>query len=117
MYSDTGGKQNEDIVCHGDDLSFEFRDADGKESEVNAVEFAQIIKESKTYHGGNIRLISCNSGTGDGIAAQIVADTLGVSVIAPTEYVFVDSNGKMLVSSDGIKEDGEWKVFYPKTKK
>ena len=112
-------KNYTDIVCHGDPYSIVFKDSDGKESNISAKEFVEILKKSKSYTGGKIRLIACQTGAGDGIVPQYIANELGVEVLAPTEIVNVDFTGQMILADDeqnakeGI-ETGIWKSFYPK---
>lgn len=102
-------KNYEDVVCHADKYSFVFKDANGKESNVSAVEFAHIIKETPTYHGGNIRLISCEAGAKDGVVAQAVADELQVRVLAASDVVSVYSDGVM-----SIDNNGKWIEYLPR---
>lgn len=111
----------EDIVVHGNPYGFTFRNADGKEETISAEEFCELIKNNPNYKGGNIRLISCQVGYGDGIVPQYIADKLGVIVLAPTEIVTVFSDGEMIVANSdydakmGI-ETGDWIPFEPSEK-
>lgn len=43
----------EDIVCHGNEYGFCFKDADEKESNVSAKEFCEMLEENPNYKGGN----------------------------------------------------------------
>lgn len=104
----------EDVVVHGDMYGFVFKNADGEESTVSVREFAHILKESGLYNGGDIRLISCETGKTGSLAAQGLADELGVNVLAPTDVVYIYADGKMIVSSDGYTNDGEWVIFEPR---
>ena len=109
----------EDIICHGDSIGLVYRDADGKETNVSAKEFVAILKQDPNYKGGNIRLVSCETGAGEKSVAQYIANTLNVEVLAPTEKVFVDSDGKMIVTNSRSKaaqrvNTGYWKLFKPK---
>ncbi len=103
----------EDVVVHGDTIGFSFKDADENESAVTPLEFADILRKSGLYKGGNIRLISCEAGKNGAITAQWLANELGVQIMAPTELVYVYPDGRMIVSSDGLTEDGEWVIFKP----
>ena len=111
----------EDIVSHGDEYSIVFKDTNGNESNVSAKEFVEFLKQDENYKGGNIRLISCETGKGDGIVPQYIANELGVDVLAPTDLVWVFDDGEMYVAYDmdnalaGINT-GEWKLFKPKRK-
>lgn len=57
---------------------------------------------SFNYSGGNIRIISCQAGAKPNGAAQRLANELQAVVLAPTETVNVDENGKMFVSDNDI---------------
>jgi len=102
----------EDIVIHGDESGFELRDLnDDVASKYTPREFAEMLREDPNYHGGDIRLISCQSGKGDTSAAQMLSNQLGVNVLAPNDVVFVDINGNISI---GEENDGEWILFKPK---
>lgn len=48
----------EDMVIHGDKTGFAYFDKSGKELYYTVREFAEILKSSGLYQGGNIRLWS-----------------------------------------------------------
>ena len=73
------------------------KDADGNESELMPRGFAEIIRESGLYHGGDIRLISCETGKDGSLTAQLFANEMGVRVMAPSDTVFVHPDGSMFV--------------------
>lgn len=124
----------EDFTCHADPDKF-YIDLKGNGSaedfvELTAEEFAEAIRNSKSYSGGNIRIISCQAGAKKDGAAQRLANELNVNVYAPTEIANIDENGNIFVSDNDIlaelwyhasqeerkklKETGEWRVFEPK---
>ena len=126
----------EDIVSHANPNAFEI-DMVGEGNETDFItltpeQMADRIRNSSGYHGGDIRLIACQSGATENGAAQKVADILGVRVKAPTENVNVDEEGRMFVSNNEIlaqlwnyadeankseyKETGKWVIFEPKNK-
>lgn len=112
----------EDIITHGDPYSIVFKDADGNETNISAMEFLKILKQDNNYKGGNIRLIACQTGAGDGLVPQYLADNLGVNVLAPTEIVSIDFEGNMIVADDDLDaklgiQTGEWKLFKPRKEK
>lgn len=95
-----------------------FRDANGKESNVSAKEFADILEKGGIYQGGKIRLIACQTGSGDGIVPTYLAKRFNTEVLAPTETVNVDFNGNMILADleENAKmgiETGEWVLFGP----
>ncbi len=110
-----------DIVGHGDPYSMVFRDANGRESNVSAVEFGNILEKAGFYRGGNIRLIACNTGQEPAVVAHYLADKYGVLVMAPTEAVHVDFDGNMILADDDIDakmgiETGSWRIIRPRSK-
>lgn len=109
-------KGYEDIVAHGDKYSLVFKDLDGKESNVSAKEFCDIIEKAGFYKGGKIRLIACETGAGDGIVPTYIAKRFKTEVLAPTEIVNVDFNGNLILSNSDVCaklgiETGEWVRF------
>ena len=100
----------QDIICHGDQFGFVWKNADGIESIISANEFAQILKDSPVYNGGPIRLVACEAGADGAVAAQAVANVLGVDVMAPTDIVYVYADGTMKI---GINNTGTWRIFNP----
>ena len=108
----------EDVISHGDPVSLVFKDADGKESYVSAEEFVGILKKDPGYKGGDIRLIACQAAAAGGAIPKYIAKELNVAVMAPTETVNVDLNGKIVLADNdedarlGV-ETGEWLVFEP----
>lgn len=112
-------KRYEDVVVHGDETGFVFRNANGVESNLSVVAFAEILRETPSYNGGNIRLISCDTGAAGAVSAQALADELQVTVLAPSKTVFIDWDGNMVIA-DNIadaakgKNTGKWKKFRPR---
>ena len=108
----------EDVVSHGDPFSLVFKNADGKESNVSASEFVDILKKDPEYKGGNIRLISCQAAANGGAIPKYLSREMNVTVIAPTQIVNVDFDGNIILADNdedarmGI-ETGEWLVFEP----
>ena len=111
-------KDYTDIVGHGDPYSMIWKDADGHESIVTAKEFADILEKGGIYKGGKIRLIACQTGAGSGIVPTYLAKRFNTEVLAPTEIVNVDFDGKMILANSKIDakmgiETGEWIRFGP----
>lgn len=121
----------QDYVSHGSPSEFLiYMDADdegqpdGEEVSYTPKQFADMIRASASYRGGNVRLIACQVGRDDGGAAQQVATLLGVRVMAPTENVHMNSKGEIFISDSDdlaymwnqgirIKETGRWRMFEP----
>lgn len=105
----------EDIAIHGDWSGFSINDSNGNEIEsYTPKDFAEILKEDPNYHGGNVRLLSCETGSKGAVAAQQLADALNVDVLAPTDVLFIDFNGKMTIGPDEYTNSGDWKLFKPR---
>lgn len=122
----------DDFTCHATPDYFEIDTVGNGDSKdyvkYSPKEYADIIKNSKSFTGGSIRIISCQAGAKEDGAAQILADELGVIVRAPTETVSVDQDGRMFISDNDIlaemwfeaedksmiKETGTWIDFIPR---
>jgi uncharacterized protein YukE len=112
-----------DVVVHGNNKGFfmpgrvNAAGADFPPGEVSASHIAEAIRNNPHYHGGPVRLISCHSGDVlPGIpevpAAQLIANELGVPVLAPTNEVGIFPNlppGQEPV----ILKGGYWRTFLP----
>lgn len=104
----------EDMVIHGDNKGFEIQDKEGNTaSQYTPKEFADILLSDPNYHGGNVRLISCEAGKGETCAAQMLANALGVDVMAPTDIVWVFPDGNIIIGKTEFENTGEWKTFKP----
>ncbi len=122
----------DDFVCHGTPYGF-FINIDEKKEiiyEMTPKEYAARIRKSKDFHGKDIRILSCQTGLLDDGAAQQLANELGVRVLAPTETVNIDEDGRIFLSDNDILADmwynatkeekdkfvqtGRWRVFKPK---
>lgn len=104
----------EDIVIHGDTLGFCYYDKNWKQHSLSVREFADILRNMDTYHGGNIRLISCETGADGALTAQALANQLGVDVMAPSNIVWGMPDGTMTIGDRPTDNDGGWRVFKPK---
>ena len=99
-----------DVALHGRDTSVEFFGTN-----IDAYTLSQIIRQRKDYKPGtSVRLLSCSTGntdnTGDCVA-QIVANELGAIVEAPTDTLYVYSNGAFSI---GLRNTGKMETFYPR---
>lgn len=115
----------ETIICHADaDRMFVYTN-DQLEIAYSAREFAEVLRNSPSYHGGNIRLFACNAGSTDNGLAQQLADILLVDVLAPTETIWTNEKGDFFITKhealarlwyDGVHvvETGRWKLFSPR---
>jgi len=77
---------------------------------------ANIITRRNDYNGESIRLLSCNVGKqtdGEICFAQRLSNRLKKEVIAPTDVLWVDQNGKITIGPEAHLNTGEWKKFTP----
>lgn len=104
----------EDIVIHADKHNFYSYNMQGDEFSFTAEEMAKMLKQSKGYHGGNIRLIACESAAEGATTAQELSNILGVEILAPSDIVWVDPNGNMTIGPTGEMNTGHWVKIKPK---
>ena len=111
----------EDVFIHGDKSGFSVKNKDGVDIEIYSPrEFAEILKADPNYHGGAIRLFACDTASEGATAAQSLANQLGVEILAPSNIVWIDSEGNHLIGSKsdakrGINT-GQWVRLKPKEK-
>lgn len=119
-----------DIIIHGSPDSLLINGLNGEQWEYGAKEAAEMIRNSREFHGQPIRLVACQTGAKENGIAQQIADELGVDVMAPTEIVSVDIDGEMFVCDNDVIattwgrateeerkkmiQPGGWKVFSPR---
>jgi hypothetical protein len=114
-----------DVVVHGEpDGTFRpgLIGEDGEDYPSNYTHPNQIvdaIRNNPNYANGPVRLVSCHSGRVDpeaGVApaAQQVADSLGVPVLAPTRGVGVRRYGSGLQVLR-LRDNGTWVMFHPQS--
>ena len=118
-----------DIIMHGSPDSLLIYGLNDERWEYGAKEAAEMIRNSREFHGQPIRLVACQTGAKENGIAQQIADELGIKVMAPTEIVNVDFDGKIFLSDNGVLADiwntssaeekkkfrqtGKWKIFKP----
>ena len=97
-----------DIVMHGKDTAVWFFD-----TKIDAYTLSQIIRQRPDYKKGMpIRLLSCNTGnvanTADCVA-QLLANELDTTVIAPTDKLYVNWDGSYKI---GVRNKGKLQEFW-----
>ena len=118
----------DDFVCHATPDAFLIYSGE-EEIVMSAKEYAEHIRLSSRFNNKPIRIISCQSREKPDGAAQQLANELGVNVLAPTEVVNVDEDGRMFNSNndvlaelwhdapedekDRFEKTGQWIVFEP----
>jgi RHS repeat-associated protein len=89
--------------------------------ELNPAALANIIRRQPNYKPGTpIALFACNTGTGTNPFAQQLADQLGIRVYAPDNFVWVYSDGEIVVAppdeteiEPDLARKGTFLVFEP----
>jgi hypothetical protein len=74
---------------------------------------ATYIQKQADYGGSAVRLASCQTGACEAGFAQNLANKLGVSVMAPSDNLYVFPNGKTVIGPNQFTNTGEWKIFIP----
>lgn len=109
-----------DVIIHGSQKADRTSDLVAvyhKDSwvELDQRRLANFLKHDAGYSGGNIRLISC--GTGTGSFAQNLANKLGVDVIAPSDTIWAWPDGKLTIGPTQWKNTGKWIKFKPEKRR
>jgi ASC-1-like (ASCH) protein len=100
----------EDIYLHGSPSSVQ-KKVDGKIVNMGAKEFAEYLKNDTNYSGGDIRLASCSTGSGENSFAQQLSKELGVRVMAPDDDVYYAPNEGTLFVGSEYQNVGKWRLF------
>ncbi len=106
-----------DVAVHGSPDSISVMiNRNGKEREIvlDHRRLAKFLKKDKGYSKGNIRLLSCSTGSETGTFAQNLANKLGVTVRAPSDTLFIFPSGKMVIGPDMQTNSGRWIDYHPK---
>ncbi len=107
-----------DVVAHGTINAIEITH-NGQHILINHRTAAHLIRNSCSYNGQAIRLLSCNTGAINNGFAQNLANKLNVEVYAPTNYLWVTSKGEYVgagMKNAGIPnliDAGKFKHFIP----
>lgn len=105
-----------DVAVHGspDSISFNFiKDGIEREIILDHRRLAKFLKSDKGYRKGNIRLLSCRTGSETGTFAQNLANKMGVTVRAPSDTLFILPNGEMVIGPNWRTNSGRWIDYYP----
>ena len=91
----------EDFGVHGDPENsvVTYQTNNGVNTQYSGREFAGVIKSDPSYHGENVRLLSCGAGSESSGFAQELANALKRYVMAPTETLWVGENGQIFISN------------------
>ena len=109
----------EDVYGHGDAYSMILCNMNAIENgNISANDVLDWILKSGSYKGGNIRLLACSTGKEPAVVPRYLAKKLNVLVMAPSEDVNVDFDGKIILADDPKDakmniNTGEWLIFKP----
>lgn len=114
-------KGYEDVFIHADKHGFSYKNEKGDEiGYYSPREFAEILNDDPSYKGGKIRLFACSSAAEGATAAQALSNQLGVEILAPSNEVFVDTEGNIIIGTfeDAVKgiSTGKWVHIKPQGK-
>ena len=86
----------QDVIVHGTRETVAIK-VKGEWKHLSAEQLATRIREGGAWEGGNIRLVSCSTGTiPKGLACELAAE-LGVKVLAPDGVIVVHPQGGMTI--------------------
>lgn len=100
-----------DVIVHGSSDAFHVLH-NGEWVDINHKDLVRFMK-SKGYSGGKVRLLSCETGSEGAKIAQNFSNKLGETVIAPSDKVWVHSDGTVSIGKAGNVESGHWNTFSP----
>lgn len=106
-----------DVAVHGSPDSISVMiNKNGTEREITLDHrrLAKFLKSDEGYKKGNIRLLSCRTGSETGTFAQNLANKMGVTVRAPSDTLFIFPNGKMVIGPDMRTNSGRWIDYHPR---
>ena len=101
-----------DVIVHGSPESFWVYRGE-EEIAIDQRRLATYMKSSE-YGGGPVRLLSCKTGQCSAAIAQDLANKLGVEVLAPSDSLWIWTNGEMTIGPDEWTNTGTWNSFKPK---
>lgn len=101
-----------DVVIHGEIDSFIVMRTD-VDIRIDQRAFAAYLRKHG-LEGHKIRLIACESGKNLKGVAQHLSNQLNVEVLAPTDVVWVGTDGTMIVGGRRQRQTKEWEPFLPK---
>lgn len=100
----------EDVCVHGSSEYVQVK-IDGNAVNMTAKEFAEFLKRSTSYKGGDIRLAACSSGKDYNSFAQLLSKELGVTVKAPDDDVYYIPDDGMIFVGSPYRNTGTWRIF------
>jgi len=86
-----------DLIAHGTSKTM-LIEHNGTQVEISHRALARLLQNDSRLAGKSIRLLSCNTGKIPKGFAQGLADRLGVTVKAPTDYLWTDATGRYFVA-------------------
>ena len=103
-----------DVGLHGSPDRAFLEHADGSTVAIDHRTLADLIRRQPDYDGSPIRLLSCSTGRDVDGLAQRLADALGTEVEAPSDTLWIWSNGATGIGPTQRNLTGEWRMFHPR---
>lgn len=100
----------EDICIHGCSNSVQIR-VKGKLINMSAPDFANFLNNQTSNKGGNIRLVSCETGKGENSFAQQLSEILSVTVKAPDDDIYYAPDEGTVFVGASYANIGKWRTF------
>ncbi|MEJ6405106.1 hypothetical protein [Yoonia sp. 2307UL14-13] len=107
-----------DVVAHGNSNQIQINTPNGNVL-VDHRTAARLIQQQPGYNGQSIRLLSCSTGQCDTGFTQNLANSLNVTVEAPSDILWAYPNGQMVVAPRGanglpdLSNQGQFNTFVP----
>ena len=105
-----------DVVIHGTEQNVQILH-NGKWESLDQRRLCTMLKHDAGYKDGPIRLISCSTGKTNQGLAQNLANKMGVPVMAPSDTLWVFSNGRTTIGPSPWKNTGTWVTYHPYEKR
>ncbi len=113
-----------DIRAHSDGYQLIYTDMDdGDGIPMSLAELVKALEDDPSYEGQPIRIVACEAGRYDNGLARCVADRLGADVLTPDSTVYVEKDGRLILSptdkeyydvAEGkMKPTRRWRLFKP----
>ena len=100
-----------DILVHGSEDAFHVLH-NGSWVQIDQRSLSTFMK-ANGYQGGPVRLLSCSSGACPTGVAKNLANKLGTKVTAPSDTLWIHSNGNLTIGPTATSNTGFWSTFTP----
>lgn len=102
-----------DVIVHGAPPNQVGVMHNGEWAYLDQRSLANYLRQDAGYTGGNIRLLSCGTGSTPNGFAQNLSNKMGVEVLAPSDTIWAFPNGKLTIGPNSFSNTGQWNIFSP----